>query len=132
MNVFSKFWFKNIVIFFLRTFCTQNGQNMGVKNFEPILCLVGAHQMRLIFLNSTYTGSQLFNAHSIIKIGQKLASVRRLKICTRAPKMTPLMKNFKRGVKKKYSPNFKISYRSEFLSNFKNKISFRKLRSRRI
>ena len=86
--------------------------------------------MRLNFLNST--GCQLFNAHSIIKIGQKLASVRRFKICTRAPKMTPLMKIFERGVKKKYSSNFKISYRSEFLFDFDNRTCVTKLRSRRI
>ena len=69
----------------MRAFCTQNGQNTGVDDSEFILCLVGVHKMRFIFLNSM--GSQLSNAHSIIKIGQKLASVRYFKIRTRTIKI---------------------------------------------
>ena len=42
------------------------------------------------------------------------------------------MKIFERGVKKKYSSIFKISYRSEFLSDFNNRMCVEKLRSRRI
>ena len=99
---------------------------MGVNHFEPILCLVGARKIKFIFLNSM--GPQLSNAHSIIKIGQKLTSVRIFKVRTRTPNMTPLWKFSREGSNKKLTPNFKISYRSEFLFNFKNKISSRKLR----
>ena len=44
----------------------------------------------------------------------------------------PLMKIIRGGVKKKTSPNLKISYRSEFLSNLNNRKCVGKLRSRRI
>ena len=114
----------------MRAFCTQNDQNMGVNDFEPILCLVGAHKMRLIFLNST--GFELSNALSMIKIGQKIASVCLFKFCTRTPKMTPLLKIYRSKGLKKNSPNFKISYRSEFLSDFDHRKCVGKLRSRRI
>ena len=86
--------------------------------------------MRLIFLNSM--GSQLFNALSMIKIGQKLASVRYFELCTRTRKMTPPYENSQWRGQKKTSPNFKISYRSEFLSNLNNRKCVGKLRSRRI
>ena len=51
---------------------------MGVNDFDPSLCLVGARKIKFIFLNSM--GPQLSNAHSIIEIGQKLVSVRNFKI----------------------------------------------------
>jgi len=105
--------FKKIlyVIFFLRAFCTQNSWNMWVSNFDLILCLVGAHKIRLIFLN--FMGSQLSNAFSMITIGQKLAPVCLFKPCTRIQKMTPLTKNsqWSKGPKKNFYPILK--YRTE-------------------
>ena len=79
-----------------------------------------------IFLKSME--SQLSNANFIFKIGQKLASVSSFEIWkkfffSKYPGKFKKMMHFLDA-----RINFKNAYRSEFLSNFKNKISVRKLR----
>ena len=68
----------------------------------------------------------------MIKIGQKLVSVCLFKLCTRTRKMTSPYENYQWRGQKKTSPNFKIWYRSEFLSNLNNQTCVGTLRSRRI
>ena len=83
---------------------------MGVNDFDPILCLMGARKIKFIFLNSM--GPQLSNAHSIIKIGQKLTSVCLFKVRTRTPNMTPPYEIFF-GVRVKKKIHEILNYRTE-------------------